>query len=95
MDEAGLAQQVIEACASALQARGGRHAVCVCLRIGPAAAVDPYALRFCFDALKQGTPLRFAALDIECPASAPPDDAAALDIRYLEFGTETKLARGR
>ena len=89
MDEAGLAQQVIEACASELHAHSGRHAVCVGLRIGPAASVDPEALRFCFDALKQDTPLCFATLDIECPATASPGDAAALDIRYLEFSTQT------
>ena len=89
MDEAGLAQQVIEVCASELHAHGGRHAVCVGLRIGPGAAVDPDALRFCFDALKQDTPLRFATLDIECRPALSGDAYAALDIRYLEFGAGT------
>jgi hypothetical protein len=41
MHEASLAQQVIDACVSELVARGGRHAVCVGLRISPAAGVDP------------------------------------------------------
>jgi len=92
MHEAGLAQQVIEACALELHARGRSHAVCVGLRIGPAAPVDPEALRFCFDLLKQDTPLCSACLDLECPAAASPDDAAAVEIRYLEFGAEPDTA---
>jgi Zn finger protein HypA/HybF involved in hydrogenase expression len=93
VDEAGLAQQIIEACAVELLARGGRPAVCVGLRIGPAAPVNPDALRFCFDALKQDTPLRLATLDIECPAIAPAGNAAAVDIRYLEFAAGPNAGR--
>jgi hydrogenase nickel incorporation protein HypA/HybF len=89
MHEAGLAQQVIDTCAVELRAHGGRYATCVGLRIGALAAVDPDALRFCFDALKPGTPLEPATLDIQWLAvSDVGGDTTALDIRYLEFETE-------
>ena len=65
MHEAGIAQQVIEACATHLRAHGASRATCVGLRIGALASVDPDALRFCFDSLKQDTPLHSAALQIE------------------------------
>ena len=92
MHEVGLAQQVIDTCASELRARGGRSATCVGLRIGALAAVDPEALRFCFDALKQNTPLQSAILRIEWMADTGSfEDATALDIRYLEFDTETDV----
>jgi hydrogenase nickel incorporation protein HypA/HybF len=90
MHEAGLAQQVIDTCTAELRARGGVAASCVGLRIGALAAVDPDALRFCFDALKRDTPLQTATLQIEWLAAKEPfEDAIALDIRYLEFDTET------
>lgn len=89
MHEAGLAQHVIDVCTAELRARRGRHATCVGLRIGGLSAVDPEALRSCFDALKPGTPLHFASLDIEIPAdTASLQQAATLDIRYLEFDTD-------
>ena len=89
MHEAGLAQQVIDACAAELRAHGGRYATCVGLRIGALSAVDPDALRFCFDALKLDTPLHRASLRIEWLDGARPfEEASALDIRYLEFETE-------
>jgi hydrogenase nickel incorporation protein HypA/HybF len=89
MHEAGLAQQVIDACTAELLAHGGRVASCVGLRIGALAAVDPEALRFCFDALKKDTPLHSANLRIDwVDATQSFEDATALDIRYLEFDTE-------
>jgi hydrogenase nickel incorporation protein HypA/HybF len=91
MHEAGLAQQVIDACTAELHARGGHHATRVVLRIGALSAVDPEALRFCFDALKQDTRLGSALLDIEWrAATASWEDATALDIRTLEFETEVE-----
>ena len=90
MHEAGLAQQVIDACTRELQVHGGRQATRVGLRIGALTAVDPEALRFCFDALKHGTPLESALLQIDwLPATQSFEDATALDIRYLEFDTES------
>jgi len=88
--EAALAQQVIDACTAELRARDGRSATCVGLRIGAHAGVDPEALRFCFDALKPDTPLAGAVLRIEWrDVGVSFVDATALDIRYLEFETET------
>jgi hydrogenase nickel incorporation protein HypA/HybF len=115
MHEAGIAQQVIDACVLHLRAHGAAHATTVGLRIGALAGVDPDALRFCFDALKQETPLDSASLQIDwrsrfgcdcqhlgsqcadqpgiCPVCGAAEsfaDACALDIRYLEFDTESR-----
>lgn len=65
MHEAGIAQQVIEACEVHLRRHGASHATGVGLRVGALASVDPDALRFCFDSLKVGTPLATASLMIE------------------------------
>jgi hydrogenase nickel incorporation protein HypA/HybF len=65
MHEAGIARQVIDACAVELRSRGASRATSVGLRIGALASVDPEALRFCFDALKRDTPLGSATLQIE------------------------------
>lgn len=65
MHEAGIAQQVIEACEVHLRRHGATHATGVGLKIGALASIDPEALRFCFDSLKAGTALAEAALMIE------------------------------
>jgi hydrogenase nickel incorporation protein HypA/HybF len=65
MHEAGIAQQVIEACEDHLGRHGATHATCVGLKIGALASIDPEALRFCFDSLKAGTALAQATLMIE------------------------------
>ena len=78
MHEAGIAQQVIDACAVHLRERGASRATRVGLRIGALANVDPEALRFCFDSLKRDTPFDSAALLIEwrsrfgCPCEHTP-----------------------
>jgi hydrogenase nickel incorporation protein HypA/HybF len=64
MHEAGIAQQLIDACVQHLQAHGATRATAVGLRVGALASVDPDALAFCFDALKHDTPLDSATLDI-------------------------------
>jgi hydrogenase nickel incorporation protein HypA/HybF len=63
--EAGIAHQVIDACAEVLRPYGAVRATTVAIRIGALASVDPDALRFCFDALKGDTPLASATLAIE------------------------------
>ena len=88
--EAGLAQQVIDTCASELRARGAKSATRVGLRIGALSAVDPDALIFCFDALKPNTPLHSASLQIEWRAASESfQEATALNLRFLEFDTES------
>jgi hydrogenase nickel incorporation protein HypA/HybF len=65
MHEAGIAQHVIDACEIHLRRHSASQAICVGLRIGALAGVDPEALRFCFDSLKEETPLHSAELRIE------------------------------
>jgi hydrogenase nickel incorporation protein HypA/HybF len=65
MHEAGIAQQVIEACEVHLSRHGAARATRVGLKVGALASIDPEALRFCFDSLKAGTPLATATLMIE------------------------------
>lgn len=90
MHEAGLARQVIDACAAELSARGGCSATSVGVRIGALSGVDPEALRSCFDELKQDTALRSATLRIDCLSPAESyEEAIALEIRYMEFDTGT------
>jgi len=80
MHEAGIAQQVIETCLVQLRAHPATRATTVGLRIGPLSSVDPDALAFAFDTLKQKTPLAFATLRVEsrsrfgCLCQQPPAD---------------------
>ncbi|HZP16558.1 MAG TPA: hydrogenase maturation nickel metallochaperone HypA [Terriglobales bacterium] len=68
MHEMGIAQSVIET----VQTEAARHPAArpskVAVRIGELSAVDPEALRFCFDALTRETELEGLELEIEtCP----------------------------
>jgi hydrogenase nickel incorporation protein HypA/HybF len=68
MHEMGIANSVIEA----VYAEAAHYPGCiprkVALRIGELAAVDPDALRFCFEALTRETDLEALELEIEvCP----------------------------
>ncbi len=65
MHEAGIACQLIDACMEYLRRHSASRVTSVGLRIGALASVDPDALRFCFDSLKQDTPLDSAVLLIE------------------------------
>jgi len=65
MHEAGIAWQVIDACAEYLRQHSASRVTRVGLRVGALASVDPDALRFCFDSLKRDTPLDSAVLLIE------------------------------
>jgi hydrogenase nickel incorporation protein HypA/HybF len=82
MHEAGIAQQVIEACLVHLRQHRATRATCVGLRVGALASVDPEALTFCFDTLKHETPLDSATLRIEwrslfgCGCVSPGIDAS-------------------
>jgi len=70
-----IANSILEAVRKESAARGGARVSKVGVRVGELAAIDPEALRFCFEALVQGSDLEPLALEIEvkprqqrCPA---------------------------
>ena len=65
MHEMGIANSILEAVGKELHRYPGSWPVKVGVRIGELAAVDPDALRFCFDALTKDTEWEALALEIE------------------------------
>jgi hydrogenase nickel incorporation protein HypA/HybF len=65
MHEVGIANAVIDAARQEAERRPGSRLMRVGVRIGELAAVDPEALRFCFDALTRGTDLEQLVLEIQ------------------------------
>ncbi|HUK87986.1 MAG TPA: hydrogenase maturation nickel metallochaperone HypA [Terriglobales bacterium] len=70
-----IANSILEAVRKESAARGGARVSKVGVRVGELAAIDPEALRFCFEAMVQGSDLEPLALEIEvkprkqrCPA---------------------------
>ena len=68
MHEMSIANSILEAVRKEAATRGGVRVSKVGVRVGELAAVDPEALRFCFEAMVQGSDLEPLALEIEhCP----------------------------
>jgi len=65
MHEMSLAASVREIVEDAARAHGAGHVRVVRLRIGALSAVDPDALRFCFDVVMKGSRAETARLEIE------------------------------
>ncbi|MGH9679769.1 MAG: hydrogenase maturation nickel metallochaperone HypA [Candidatus Acidiferrales bacterium] len=61
----GIANSVLESVRTEARRFPGRHIAKVGVRIGELAGVDPDAMRFCFEALVQGTELEPLALDVD------------------------------
>lgn len=80
MHEMGIANSVLEAVHRELDRYPGRRATKVGLRIGTYAAVDPDALRFCFDALKKATEFELLELQIDWR-----EDTDQLEFAHLEL----------
>jgi len=89
MHEMGVASSVLEAVHKELarhEGEGAPHvrkplrATRVALRIGEFAGVDPESLRFCFDAIKQGTEFEALELDIEWREQTDQLDFVALEL---------------
>lgn len=57
--------QILESVLEFSDAREGRKVLRVRLEIGELMCVEAEQLRFCFDSIKQGTPLENSTLDIE------------------------------
>ena len=70
-----IANSILEAVRKEAAARGGARVSKVGVRVGELAAIDPEALRFCFEAMVKDSDLEPLALEIEvkpwqqrCPA---------------------------
>ena len=68
MHEMGIAYSVLAAVRTEAKRRPGQTPCKVGVRIGELAALDPEALRFCFEAITRDTELQSLELEIEiCP----------------------------
>jgi hydrogenase nickel incorporation protein HypA/HybF len=68
MHEMGIANSVLEAVKTEMRRYPGTYPCKIGVRIGEMAAIDPEALRFCFEAMIQETDLASLELAIEvCP----------------------------
>ncbi|MGA7079862.1 MAG: hydrogenase maturation nickel metallochaperone HypA [Terriglobales bacterium] len=68
MHEMGIALSVLEAVRTEMSLHPGKYPCKVGVRVGEMAAIDPEALRFCFEAMIQKTDLALLELAIEvCP----------------------------
>ena len=68
MHELSIAEAVLKAVQSEALRHPGSHPRIVGVRVGELAAVDPEALRFCFDAIIRKTDLESLQLEVEvCP----------------------------
>jgi len=65
MHEMGIACSILDAVAKEVRRRPGARAARVGVRIGELAAIDPEALRFCFEVMVQGTEQDGLQLEIE------------------------------
>ena len=71
MHEMSLAESVLELVAAAARREAATRVRLVVLEIGQLAAVEPEALRFCFDAVARDTLAATAALEVvEVPGAA-------------------------
>jgi hydrogenase nickel incorporation protein HypA/HybF len=85
MHEMSLMESVREIVEGAARANGARRVTTVRLRIGALAAVEPEALRFCFDVVMQGSVAAGATLEIDSePGEAWCWDCAATVVLLAE-----------
>ncbi len=103
MHELALAESVLQMIDDAAQANGFRCVRRIVLEIGKLAAVDPAAMRFCFDAVVRETVADGAVLEIEeipgsgwcvhCAAVVPMDDFVAACPQCGSFGVQSRSGR--
>ena len=102
MHEMSIANSILEAVRKEAATRGGVRVSKVGVRVGELAAVDPEALRFCFEAMVQGSDLEPLALEIEvrprqqrCPACDLTFAVKAYDVACPTCGsTATECVSG-
>lgn len=65
MHELALSQSIVDMIVECARREGIRRVTRVVVEVGAAAAVEPDALRFCFDVIAEETPVQGAELAIE------------------------------
>lgn len=65
MHELSIAQSILEIVNANLPAHEAHHVASVNVKVGEMSGVVPESLKFCFEAIIQGTPLQGAELSIE------------------------------
>jgi len=103
MHELALAESVLQMVDDAAKSNGFRRVRRIVLEIGQLAAVDPAAMRFCFDAVVRETVADGAVLEIEevpasgwctdCAAVVPMDDFVAACPRCGGFDVQSRSGR--
>ncbi len=103
MHELALAENVLQMIDDAATVNGFRRVRRIVLEIGQLAAVDPAAMRFCFDAIVRETIADGAVLEIEeipgsgwcsaCSAIVPMNDAIAACPQCGSFGVQSRSGR--
>jgi len=103
MHELALAESVLQMIDDAAQANGFHRVRKIVLEIGQLAAVDPAAMRFCFDAVVRETVADGAVLEIEeipgvgwcadCAAVVPMDDFVAACPQCGRFAVQSRSGR--
>ena len=102
MHEIGIAKSILEAVQTEVSLHAGKCPIKVAIRIGELAAVDPEALRFCFEALTKDTQMQTLKLDIErwpacyaCSDCGGEFSASQFDSRCAICGSErTRFVTG-
>lgn len=103
MHELALAESVLQMIDDAAQTNGFQRVRRIVLEIGQLAAVDPAAMRFCFDAVVRETVADGAVLEIEeiaasgwcpdCSAIVPMDDLVTVCPQCGGFGVQSRTGR--
>jgi hydrogenase nickel incorporation protein HypA/HybF len=84
MHEVGIAAEVLEAVRAEAVKYPNTRVCKVGVRVGEWSGVDTESLRFCLEALRAGTELEPAQVEIEYCAASP-----ALDLAYVELENGT------
>ncbi|MBI5492061.1 MAG: hydrogenase maturation nickel metallochaperone HypA [Deltaproteobacteria bacterium] len=85
MHELSITRSMLEVVAREMKKSGVKRLKKVSIRVGELTAVEPDALRFCFDESIKGTPLEGAALDIENVPLSGKCDRCGTEFRIEAF----------
>lgn len=94
MHELGMAYSLLNTLREEAARRHAPRVRKIGLRLGELAAVDPEALRFCFDALTRGTDLESVGLDIEIRARRHLCKACGAEFTVMDYDFACPQCRG-